>query len=45
MSNPKQFCIEPEPDATRTFGQNIAINDKYLAISDSIRSKVIVYVE
>ena len=43
MSNPKQFCIEPGADATRTFGQNIAINDKYLAISDSLRSKVIVY--
>ena len=43
MSYPKQFCIEPDPDATRTFGQNIAINDRYLAISDSLRSKVIVY--
>ena len=43
MSNPKQFCIEPEPDASWTFGRNIAINDKYLAISDSLRSKVIVY--
>ncbi len=43
MSNPKQFCIEPGADATRTFGQNIAINDKYLVISDSLRNKVIVY--
>ena len=43
MSNPKQFCIEPEPDATWTFGQNIAVNNRYLAISDIIRGKVIVY--
>lgn len=43
MSNPKQFCIEPEADATGAFGQNIAVNDKYLVISDSLRSKVIVY--
>ena len=43
MSNPKQFCIEPEPNATWTFGQNIAINDRYLAISDLVRNKVIVY--
>ncbi|MEO0926395.1 MAG: hypothetical protein AAFY63_11060 [Cyanobacteria bacterium J06643_13] len=43
MSNPKQFCIEPGVDASRTFGQNIAINDKYLVITDSLRNKVTVY--
>ena len=43
MSNPEQFCIEPEPDATGAFGQNIAVNDKYLAISDGLRNKVILY--
>ena len=43
MSNPKQFCIEPEADATWTFGRHIAINDKYLVISDSLRNKVTVY--
>ena len=43
MSNPKQFCIEADADATGAFGQNIAINDKYLAISDSLRNKVNLY--
>ena len=43
MSNPKQFCIEPDADASRTFGQNIAINDKYLVFTDSLRNKVTVY--
>ena len=44
MSNPKQFCIEADADASWTFGQHIAINNKYLAISDMLRSKVIVYI-
>ena len=43
MSNPNQFCIEPEPDATWTFGGNVGINDKYLVFTDSLRSKVAVY--
>ena len=43
MSNPKRFCIEPDADASRTFGQNIAINDKYLVFTDSLRNKVTVY--
>ncbi|MEO0928804.1 MAG: hypothetical protein AAFY63_23455, partial [Cyanobacteria bacterium J06643_13] len=43
MSNPKQFCIEADADATRTFGRSIAINDQYLAISDGMRNKVNLY--
>ena len=43
MSNPKQFCIEADTDATRTFGRSIAINDQYLAISDGMRYKVNLY--
>jgi len=43
MSNPKQFCIEADADATGTFGRSIAINDRYLAISDGMRNKVNLY--
>jgi len=43
MSNPKQFCIKADADATRTFGRSIAINDKYLVISDGLRNKVNLY--
>ena len=43
MSNPKQFCIEADTDATGTFGRSIAINDQYLAISDGMRNKVNLY--
>ena len=43
MPNPNQFCIQPEPDATWTFGRHVAMNDKYLVLSDSLRNKVIVY--
>ena len=43
MSNPNQFCIEPEPDATWRFGEYVAINDQYLVFTDSLRNKVTVY--
>ncbi|MEM8720297.1 MAG: hypothetical protein AAGE84_13470 [Cyanobacteria bacterium P01_G01_bin.39] len=43
MPNPQQFCIEADADATGTFGRSIAINDKYLAISDGMRNKVNLY--
>jgi len=43
MSNPKQFCIKPEPEASWRFGEYVAINDKYLVFTDSLRNKVTVY--
>ena len=43
MSNPNQFCIESDADATWAFGRDICINNKYLVLSDLLRNKVFVY--
>ena len=43
MSNPKQFCIEPEPTDSGRFGGQVAINSKYLVFNDIFNNKAIVY--
>ena len=43
MINPNQICLYPESGDTNSFGSSIAINDKYLAISDTSANYVIIY--
>ena len=43
MSNPNRFCIEPNADASWRFGEYVAVNDKYLVVTDSLAEKVTVY--
>ena len=43
MSNPKQFCITPEPEDSPYFCSSIVINQKYLAIGDISANRVIIY--
>lgn len=43
LSNSNRICLLSEPDDTNSFGSSVAINDKYLAVSDPGANRIVIY--